>query len=552
MAACTSRLRSVVPLALAAAAFGLGAAPASAQGSVRQAAGDLAYTVYSPPAGLAKANAAEPSIGVDWQTGAAMYLALQQTLKITFDDSTVPATATWTDVSNAPLTKLSAPGTPATNATGLTLDPILYTDPALGRTFVSELSGVCSFMEYTDDDGATWTPSEGCGPPAGFDHQSVGSGPYSATGIPPQSTVYPHAVYYCSQADVDAHCSRSDDGGISFGPGVPVYTVAQCGGLHGHITGSPDGTVYLPNQNCATQPDPAAAANGIVTGITNAGTPAFANQAAIVSEDNGNTWSVRVLPTSHATLRSDPSTSTDKGGRTYFAYEDAVMDTNGVQVAGHALVSTTSDHGLHWSAPVDVGAAFGVRNVTFPEIIAGDAGRAAYAFLGSTTAGNAEDTAFHGIWDLYVGVTQDAGQSWTVTDVTPNAPVERDCIYLAGNGSCPSSKRNLLDFMTIAADEDGRPLVGYADGCIGACAAGDTCALPCNTGPAASTARFVQVARQACGPSLVAETDARLACAGAPPPSVAESPWAAAAIPLIGAAAMLGVRRRRQRTPEPA
>ena len=47
--------------------------------------------------------------------------------------------------------------------------------------------------------------------------------------------------------------------------------------------------------------------------------------------------------------------------------------------------------------------------------------------------------------------------------------MQRGCIYLAGNGNCPSVKRNLYDFMDITVDNHGRVLVGYADGCTGTC-----------------------------------------------------------------------------------
>lgn len=497
-----------------------------AHAAVSASSDNLAAVVYSPPAGMGT-TAVEPSIGADWRSGNIMYLALQQTLRVTFDDSTAPATATWKDVS-APLTSIP-------NAS---LDPILFTDSSLGRTFVSELTGACSLMEYSDDDGASWVPSEGCGPPAGPDHQTVGAGPYTANGVPPQSTVYPDAVFYCSQAVADAQCARSDTGGLTFAPAVPAYSFVQCGGLHGHIRVSPDGTDYLPNQNCAPAPDPADAA-----GI-------FPNQGVAVSQDNGNTWSVRTLPASHATLRSDPSVASDRANTIYFGYEDAVDDPSGTQVGGHAMIASSKDHGTTWSPPVDVGSAFGIRNVTFPEVIAGDPGRAAYAFLGSTTAGNPEDTSFHGTWDLYLALTYDGGQSWTVTDVTPNDPVERDCIYLAGNGSCPSSKRNLYDFIDITADADGRVLVGYADGCTAACDAGQQCNDVCDSGPGASTSHLAQIARQSCGLGLFAKFDGTLGCylpAGAGPPAdMPEAP----ALPLLllaGTAALIGGSRLRVR-----
>lgn len=525
------------------------------------------FTVYSPPAQYTDAYAAEPSIGSDWHSGDAMYLADQQVLKVAFDDSTEPAASTWSDVSaGSTLTTLTVPSTPATNRVAVTLDPILYTDSTTGRTFVSELAGACSLMEFTDSDGASWTPSQGCGPPASFDHQTVGGGPYSSIGgvTPPANPVYPHAIYYCAQAVATASCARSDDGGLTFAPAVPVYHGAQCGGLHGHIQGSPDGTVYLPNQNCAPQADPAGFANSVLTGVNSAGNAAFPNQAAVVSEDNGATWNVRVIPGSHASLRSDPSISTGHDGRTYFFYEDAVNDANGHQAGGHAAVATTTDHGVTWSAPVDIGATLGIQNVQFPEIVAGDAGRAAVAFLGSTTSGDPEDggtadgsdPGFQGTWDLYMGYTYDSGLTWSVQDVTPGHPVQRGCMYLAGNGTCPGSKRNLLDFMTLSGDQSGRALLGYAGGCTGGCATAQPCSSAdttlnaqavCDAGPGASTAAFVQIARQSSGRGLLAAFDSVLAT-GQPGTDLPESPLGAAGFDVAAAVLVpAAVWRRRRR-----
>jgi len=42
------------------------------------------------------------------------------------------------------------------------------------------------------------------------------------------------------------------------------------------------------------------------------------------------------------------------------------------------------------------------------------------------------------------------------------APATVYATIRASNGSCPSSKRNLFDFMDITADEDGHVLVGTA------------------------------------------------------------------------------------------
>ena len=506
-------------LACAALSLTAAAVPASAAAATVRPAGpgDPGYVNFTAPASVAgHATAVEPSIGADWQSGAVMYQSDLTTLRVTFDDSGTAPVATWKDVSS-PLTSVN------------TLDPILVTDRRTGRTFVSQLSGQDSLSEFTDDDGARWTPSQGGGIPSGVDHQSIGVGPYSAAGVPPQSTVYPDAVYYCSQDVATAFCARSDTGGLAYGAGVPIYTVAQCGGLHGHLRVSPDGTAYVPNQACDT------------TSQSN-----YDKQAAVTSTDNGITWSPRFIPDSTATLRSDPSVAADSANTIYFGYEDG---------SGHARIATSSDHGATWAPSVDVGAPFGVQLTTFPEVIAGDAGRAAYAFLGSTTApphgdsGDfADDPRFGGSWELYVATTLDGGRTWVTTDATPGDPVEKGCIKLSSDRGC--THRNLYDFMDITLDEQGRVLVGYAVGCIDACKTG------ADPDIADNNIHIATIARQCTGPSLLVEvkTVPGASCqlsAGVPAAVVPESGRSAPLV-LGGLAGLTGVGllRRRRRAPD--
>src|SRR6202008_2482998 len=107
------------------------------------------------------------------KTGSVIVGNSDQAWFVTFDDSTSPATAAWV---NRP---------PPTNV--ISFDPILFTDRETGRTITSQLvsdvgdfTNGCSLSWATTDDGATWIPSEGCGPPAGADHQAIGGGPYHA------------------------------------------------------------------------------------------------------------------------------------------------------------------------------------------------------------------------------------------------------------------------------------------------------------------------------------------------------------------------------------
>jgi hypothetical protein len=386
------------------------------------------YKQFEAPTGVST-DAGEPSIGNNWKTGHTFYTSNTHEYDVAFNDKA--GTSAWTPVNVDP-----------PNGSNLTtLDPIGFTDSVTGRTFVSQLLFVTSGAVYTDNDFGSTTPSEGGGTGInGFDHQTFGGGPYpkGMTGL----TGYPHAVYYCSQAQAlvlgNAACSRSDDGGLTFGTPVPVWNGA-CTGLHGHVRVAPnDGTVYLPDGNCGGE-----------VGVG-------------VSSDAGKTWTIRKVPGS-VNDQSDPAVSAGSDGTLYLGWADGT---------GRPEVAVSRDHGATWKVS-NVGTAVGVRNTEFAEMIAGDGNRAAFAFLGTKTPGStqadsfgksADGKTFTGArWDLYVATTYDRGAHWTVVDATPKDPVQRGCVW-NGGGSNPC--RNLLDFNDITVDKNGRVMVAFADGCV--------------------------------------------------------------------------------------
>jgi len=405
------------------------------------------------PDGIADAhNAGEPSIGVDRASGAAMFQAYTSTLKVTYDSA---GTAIWQDKSAT-----AANGCPQGSTTSL--DPILFTDPVTHRTFESQLAGKTALTCYTDDDGDTWTPTGGSGINSGVDHQTIGGGPF-APGVPGAVTSYPNAVYYCSQDIADASCAVSRDGGLTYGPAVPMYSLLDCGGLHGHVKVAPDGTVYVPNKGCG------------------------GNQAVAVSEDNGLTWTVRHNPSS-TPGESDPSVGIGAGGTVYMGYQNS--DST-------ARIAVSHDKGKTWLYDQNIGAALGIKNIVFPAVTAGDDNRAVFAFLGTTTGGNYQDADnFAGVWHLYVATTYDGGQSWVTVDATPTDPVQKGSICTGGT-TC-GNDRNLLDFIDVTTDSQGRVLVAYADGCTGTCASGG----------AQNYDALASIARQSSGNTLYGAYDA--------------------------------------------
>ena len=433
------------------------------------------YYNYAPGPGIGE-NAGEPTIGFNPFTKRAMYVSGLQTLKVTFPEEISPAgsvagscDAQWDDVSYVLTSKKS-------------LDPILFTDPRTGRTFVSQLNsvvppaspvliGLNSLMAYTDDDGATWTPAQINPPDGSYDHQSVGAGPYPAS-LPLGNDINKgSAVYYCSQVGVNGLCSRSDTGGLTFNRSVPIFGLTDgCGGIHGHPKVAPDGTVYVPVRGC----------NNV--------------QAVSVSEDGGTTWKVRRVQGTGFSAKTppgilDPTVGIASDGTVYFAY------ISGETGGGRAHVAVSKDKGLTWTNDTDLGASQGLNNAVFATAIAGDPNRAAVAFLGSTEPGDHQAATYKGTWYVYIAHTYDGGKTWVTVNATPGAPVQREAGIWNQGGSNPL--RNLLDFNGIAMDDKGRVLYSYADGCIGDCES----RLP-NSFSAKAT-----IARQSGGKGLLAQFD---------------------------------------------
>ncbi len=414
------------------------------------------FRTYAAPEQLASANdAGEPSIGNSFVTGATMYQAYLSTFKVTWNQGE----ATWSDVSAD-----AANGCP--QGSTASLDPILFTDRQTGRTFESQLTGANSLTCYTDDDGETWSPTTGGGIPSGVDHQSIGGGPYTADGLGSLPTTdYPDVAYYCSQSIAAAFCAASHDGGATFGPGVPTYNLMECGGLHGHVKVAPDGTAYLPNKGCGNR------------------------QAVAVSTDDGVSWSVKKIAGT-TPGDADPSIGLGADGHAYVGF---------VGADGRPGASISTNEGDTFKRTQTLGSDLGIKNAVFPTAVAGGDDRASIAYLGTKQGGNYQDIAtFHGTWNLYVSTTYDGGRTWVTSNATPGDPVQRGSICTGGT-TC-GDDRNLLDFIDVTLDDHGRVLVGFADGCIGACVDD-----PKKNGRDA----YATIARQTSGRTLYAKFDGR-------------------------------------------
>ncbi|MEA2646798.1 MAG: hypothetical protein QOE92_1881 [Chloroflexota bacterium] len=460
----------------------------------------------------------EPSIGVDRATGKVMMQQWLTTARLSFDDSAFPPTITWEDVS-PPADQLGS------------LDAILFTDRDTNRTFVSQLDGACSITEYSDNDGNTWLPSQGCGVPAGPDHQTIGGGP-----VPPPLPVpplYPNVVYYCSQGVVAELCAPSFTGGTIFNPSQKVFDSTQCEpGLFGHLKVSADGTAYVPIKACD---------EGNLVADTMAGLVFPGRKGLGTSFDAGLTpWTFTTVPDSYTkagTIGHDPSVATGADNALYYGYtdpEDGYEMADNPDVRSVARVAVSHDHGATWTPSADVSSPAGLNNVDFVNMVAGDDNRAALAFLGTSATGHSDvgedvsDTPFPGVWYLYVAFTYDGGATWTTVNATPDDPVQRGCITPGSGAPC----RNMLDFNDATVDREGRVLVAYTDGCH----------AECETDPTNTTrSRHAGVVRQTCGPGLFAAFDQTQAAGCFTPASNAYSPAGPAPLPNTGGAVPLAL-----------
>jgi PKD repeat protein len=380
----------------------------------------------------------------------------------------------------------------SSTVTDVGLDPILWTDQLTGRTFASNSTvGANAVYAYSDDDGDSWFPFGVGAPNGGADHETIGSGPYPAalsaltTQPPLPHPNYGHPVYYCSQDIVGpAACYRSDDQGFSWGVSTLAYTGSGpqgCGGLHGHVHVAPDGTVWLPVNQC----------NG--------------NQGGVFSTNGGLIWTEFVAPgATSQTQGADPSIAIDVNNTIYYAYVKNEPVAQGNPPEGHAHVAVGNRVGnvINWVNDIDVGRNAsngdkGIVNAAEIEAVGGSAGRAAVGFLGTDRPGDYQALGFPGKWYAFIAMTYDGGAHWTTVNATPNDPVQSMTgIWQQGGGA---QQRNLLDFNEITVDDKGRVLYGYSDGCV---------TEGCINGTAANDfVAYMRVARQSGGKSLYQQFD---------------------------------------------
>lgn len=355
---------------------------------------------------------------------------------------------TWTDVT---------PKVGGTNVTvgALTMDPYLHVDPTTGRIFQLDLQALsCSTLSFSDDGGGSWSTNPlGCGqPPVIQDHPTLFTGPPSET----ETLGYPNVVYYCVNRIADAACSRSLDGGATFGPLRPLVfegvrergtdrLPSPCYGNTGHGVTGPNGTVYLARA-CDDRPEVA------------------------VSTDDGLTWHRTRISPDHTVLTHEVSLATDRAGNVYAVWvSEDDRDT---------YLAASGDRGRTWSTPAKVSPP-SVATTAFSTVAAGDPGRVAVAYYGTNaTADAGEDgdrAPADARWNGYLSIGLDATEGRALTATVP-VHHPRDPI---AKGPCNGFNRcendglaEVGDFIDVTIGPEGRPWAALVDVCEQACRQG--------------------------------------------------------------------------------
>jgi hypothetical protein len=299
------------------------------------------------------------------------------------------------------------------------LEPYLYVDPATDNVFFTSsklvLSGIAGFVDkpgldlsVSTDRGDSWTHADMA--PQSRDWAKIFAGPSPAAG--------PHVVYYSSPSPIAGNWAgifpppdkqyvyKSLDGGktwqsagtLPLNPSAIPDCTANDYVMFGQGVVAPDGTAYLGYRLCT-------------------------HLAVAVSKDQGQTWTTREvtganLPTYDATnplsilgnenaITGEPL-AIDASGNLYAIWEDPDSIPR---------LSTSTDGGTSWSAPVDV-LDPSLKTARFAAVAVKSPGTVAIAYLGS-----ADGTKFDG----YVAETTNAMDPsptfWSSPVSAPNDPL---------------------------------------------------------------------------------------------------------------------------------
>lgn len=380
-----------------------------------------------------------------------------------------------------------SPNVPQTEDMWRSGDPLLWVDTITDRVYASHLfpGTNCMALLWSDDEGDTWTEKPvACGSPY-MDHQKMITTPPvnpATSALPGTPATYPNVFYNCyNKIEFGTMCSISHNGGLSYAYESQVSPQSKlCGAINGFPAAWPDGAVGVPlggfagGDNCG---------RGMTVSIT---------------ENDGLTFEDRVCAPEYGQAEIDPDITVTPDGTAYILFRDTRDQL--------VYLARTTDKFLTCEvfkiSPPD--HTMGV----FTAITSGDDGRIAMSYLGTRDPQDRyaipSDARQGSVWHLFVTYSFNAGDAdpvFVTQQSTPEEdPVQLGCVWLSGGGGGTYGCRNLLDFIDMHHDVDGRVAVAFTDGCTprrGCTGSPDTASFQ-------STDRQVAVSVQDSGYSLFA------------------------------------------------
>lgn len=327
-------------------------------------------------------------------------------------------------------------------------DPYLWVDPVTDRIFSSHLqvpgeldpTQFCTLVMFSDDAGATWTDSARRCTATPEDRPRVITGPPVSS----RPDGYPNVTYLCFQDDEAERghlCARSIDGGRSFdaptSEAIPYD--GRCNASFGHPAVGPDGSLWLVTAGCQ-------------------------HTRVAVSRDEAQTWTVTELGEPTTNGEGESGIGVDREGAVYVVW---------TAVDRLPRLAISRDGGSTWGPPLDVSAP-GLKEANIATLAVGGPGKVAIGYVGSLDApGGVQDPGStnclfqpcpdlkgweHATWHAWLTTTENALDAAPLfTSAVLNDPTQPIVRGTCGPGRCKS----VVDFLDVAIDAEGRPLLAF-------------------------------------------------------------------------------------------
>lgn len=385
-------------------------------------------TVYN----LTGFSGAEPTMGIT-ESGAVFATAGDKLIRSTDDGGT------WTVVNEIGEEVEGTPG----DIVYRSWDPLMHVDPVTDTVYFDPMFPplVCTELQFSTDDGESWTQNPpACHPPP-MDHQKFFTAEPGPDAPPAAGAAHETVLYQCYNALAATNCAVSYDNGKTWPIVQPVADrqTGDCGGINGFGAGAPDGVAAVPLQSGCEK------------------------ATIAVTTDSGLTWELREVPNATGVEPFDPEVKYDDSGDLFLVWRGSDQ---------HTYLARSSDHGQGWAGPWDITPPE-VESTIFNSISVTGNGTIGVAFLGTEdTDKGPNDAPEDAIWNLHMVTSRTAGTedprftSYQVTADEDPVQVGRICTGGVGCGE----KRNLLEFIDTAIHPDGTFHAIYTEGCVEECA----------------------------------------------------------------------------------